>query len=101
MPGYSFTAATPGETIHSVCDGFGLPSVALVSGSATQFGVLPNLPTIQIGGIDATVTFPALISPGLYQINVTVPATLRTGDQPIIAIYGDIHTQDGLLISVK
>ena len=100
-PEYSFTPATAGETIILYATGFGLPSAALVSGSATQFGVLPNLPSIRIGGVAANVTFAALISPGLYQINVMVPATLTTGDQPITAVYGGVRAQDGLLLSVR
>ena len=38
-----------------------------------QSGALAPLPTIQIGGMPATVQFAGLVSPGLYQFNVVVP----------------------------
>ena len=45
-------------------------SPAIVNGSVTQSGTLPFLPVITIGGINATVQFAGVISPGL--INSTL-----------------------------
>ena len=74
FPGLS-TPAQPGETIVIYANGFGVSTVPVVSGSETQSGTLPTMPTIQIGSATATVTYAALISPGLYQFNVVVPTS--------------------------
>ncbi|MGO9228953.1 MAG: hypothetical protein ACLQKA_07055 [Bryobacteraceae bacterium] len=94
------TPAKPGETVLFYANGFGATSVPVVSGSETQSGTLSPLPVITIGGINAAVEFAGLISPGLFQINVTVPASLANGDQPITAKYGGTSTQAGTLITV-
>jgi uncharacterized protein (TIGR03437 family) len=98
-PGLS-TAAKPGETVLLYANGFGATSVPVVSGSEMQSGTLSPLPVITIGGINATVAFAGLVAPGEFQINVTVPASLANGDQPITATYGGASTQAGTLITV-
>lgn len=91
-PGYTFTPAKPGETIIFYAFGFGLPSASLVEGSAVQSGALPSLPSIQIGGTQADVKFAGVISPGLYQFNVSVPAAAASGDNTLTARYGGLTT---------
>ena len=69
-----------------VAYGLGLPNGAatsLTEGSATQSGSLPFTPQCSISSLLANVAA-ALISPGLYQLNVTVrrhrlPDSLETG----------------------
>src|ERR1017187_7554046 len=73
-PGCPVSPAQPGETIIVYGFGFGLPVTALTAGAASQSGSLPSLPVFQIGGLPATVNFSGLVSPGLYQFNVVVPA---------------------------
>ena len=51
--------------------------------------------------IAATVTFAGVISPGLYQLNVIVPATLADGDAALSASYGGASAPVGGLIAVK
>jgi uncharacterized protein (TIGR03437 family) len=41
------------------------------------------LAQVSIGGQPAQVQFCGIVSPGVYQINATVPAGLTTGDQPL------------------
>jgi uncharacterized protein (TIGR03437 family) len=86
-PGFS-TPATPGETIILYANGFGPTTPPVLKGSAIQMGTLPSLPSLQIGGMTATVGFAGLISPGLYQFNVTIPASAPNGDNPIQSEYG-------------
>jgi uncharacterized protein (TIGR03437 family) len=101
VPGYPFTPATPGETILLFGDAFGLPVSALTAGSDVQTGTLPTpWPQVTIGGIPATVQFAGLISPGLYQINVVVPATAADGDNQVIATYGGASSPSGAMIPV-
>jgi uncharacterized protein (TIGR03437 family) len=95
------TPAKPGEIIVLYANGFGATSVPVVRGSVAQSGALSPLPAIQIGGLAASVQFAGLISPGLYQFNVLVPATLADGDQPISATYNGSATQAGTLIAIQ
>ena len=94
------TPAQPGETIVLYANGFGAVSPAVVSGSETQSGSLNPLPVITIGGTAATVQFAGLISPGLFQFNVVVPASTPAGDNALTASYGGLTTQSGVLVTV-
>jgi uncharacterized protein (TIGR03437 family) len=99
-PGSS-TPAAAGETIVVYANGFGPVSPAVVSGSATQSGNLPSLPVVRIGTSIATVTFAGLVSPGLYQFNVQVPASAVSGDSSITATFNGNTTQAGTLLTIK
>jgi uncharacterized protein (TIGR03437 family) len=101
IPGYTFSPAKPGETVSLYGNGFGPTSTPVTSGSVTQSGTLSPLPIVKIGGVTATVTFAGLnVTPGEFQFNVAVPASLATGDQPITATYNGMTTQPGTLIPV-
>jgi len=56
---------------------------------------------IQIGGIAASVQFAGLISPGLFQFNVVVPAMATSGDHTLTAQYNGLTTQTGVLLNVQ
>lgn len=98
-PGLS-TPAQPGETILLYANGFGATSTPVVSGSETQSGSLNPLPVITIGKIPAIVQFAGLISPGLFQFNVVVPASTPAGDNALTATYSGLGTQSGVLVTV-
>jgi uncharacterized protein (TIGR03437 family) len=100
VPGYTFTPAQTGEIISIYANGFGPTSVAVTPGSGSQSGVLSPPPSIKIGGANATVSFAGLVSPGLFQFNVMVPATAPNGDLAINATYAGVSTQAGTLLSV-
>ena len=99
-PGLS-TPAQPGETIVLYAVGFGLPTTALVNGLATQSGTLPVLPVCLVGGAPAPLAFAGLISPGLYQLNLTIPATAANGDNAVSCTYTGATTPAGDLITVQ
>ena len=101
VPGYTFSPANPNETIILYANGFGLPSATLIDGAATQFGTLPALPAIQVGGATATVTFAGVVSPGLFQFNVVVPANAARGDNAVTAVYGGFTTPADARITVQ
>jgi uncharacterized protein (TIGR03437 family) len=101
VPAYPFTPARPGETIVLYGFGFGLPTTALANGSSAQSGALPSLPVITIGGASATVTFAGAISPGLYQLNVVVPTTAQSGDNPLACTYNGLAAPAGDLIAIQ
>lgn len=95
------TPASVGETVVLWTSGFGLPKDTLTPGSNSQSSPLPTLPTCQINNAPATVTFAGVVSPGLYQLNVTVPNGATNGDNPIQCTYQGVNTQDGLKITVS
>jgi uncharacterized protein (TIGR03437 family) len=104
-PGLS-SPAQAGETIVLYANGFGPTSTSVVSGSVTQSGSLAALPTIQIGGVPATVLSASLVAPGEYQFNVVVPTNAASGDQPIVAsvydnLYRTLSTQPGALLTIQ
>jgi len=101
VPGYSFSPAKPGETISIYANGFGSTSVPVVVGSDMQSGTLSPLLVVKIGSVDANVQFAGLISPGLFQFNVTVPSNTPDGDQPITATYRGASTQSTIFITVQ
>lgn len=40
-------------------------------------------------------------SAGLYQVNVTIPPGLGTGDLTLVATVGGLQTQSGIVISLQ
>jgi uncharacterized protein (TIGR03437 family) len=63
---------------------------------------LPLANTVQmtIGGVAVTPSFAGLSASGLYQFNVTVPASLPNGDAAVVATIGGVSSQTGLAITV-
>jgi uncharacterized protein (TIGR03437 family) len=100
FPGSS-TPARPGEAIVLYAVGFGLPANPLVNGSAIQSGSLPVLPVCKVGGAAAALSFAGLISPGLYQLNLTIPAMAANGDNSVSCTYDGSTTPAGDLIAVQ
>ena len=99
FPGAS-TPARRGETAVIWAVGFGLPVGPLTAGSATQSGTLPEKLTCTVGARRAAASI-ALVSPGLYQINLAVPSDAPPGDNPLTCIYGLFATPDGAILAVQ
>ena len=64
-------------------------------------GISQYTPVARIGGATAKVEFAGVVSPGLYQFNVVVPATAVNGDNAVTALYGGVSTPVGALITVQ
>lgn len=79
----------------------GQTSSQALGANAIAYAVAP--PTITIGGVQATVIADALnpSALGLYQIAVTVPSTVSTGDQQIVATVGGKNSPAGISIPVQ
>jgi uncharacterized protein (TIGR03437 family) len=87
------TPAEPGETIMLFATGFGPP---LSSGEALAVPL-----AIVIDGIAADVSFVGQVGPGLYQINVVVPSTVRLGqDALVIGLSGNFETQPNAFLTI-
>jgi len=102
LPGVTTTPAQPGETILLYGTGFGptnppLPTAQLVT---TPEPLPANSVQISIGGVAATASFAGLVSPGLYQFNVTVP-NLPNGDAAVLATINGVATQTGVSVTVQ
>ena len=99
-PGYT-TPAKPNEVVSLYAVGFGLPAGALTNGSSSQAGSLATLPVCTVGNLAAVVSFAGLISPGLYQLNLTIPAGIGDGDQSVSCTYGGSSTPGTDKITVQ
>ena len=98
-PGYS-TPAQAGRDHPPVCQWFRTHLHRRRRRIERAIGVAAPLPTVTVGGLPATVQFAGLISPGLYQFNVVLPASLPSGDNSLTATYNGLSTQPGVLISI-
>jgi uncharacterized protein (TIGR03437 family) len=100
--GYPTVAAKAGDTIALFGTGFGPTSPAVTPG-VPYSGAAPtiNPVTIRINNASVTPAFAGLSGAGLYQLNLTVPPGLGTGDVPLQATVGGIQTASGFVISLQ
>jgi uncharacterized protein (TIGR03437 family) len=91
--------AARGSTVVIYSNGLGPVSNTPASGgpspSPPSLAATSLLPTVSIGGVPAPVLFSGLTpgSIGLYQINVTVPASANTGNQPLVVAVNGVNSQ--------
>jgi len=94
--------AQPGEVVVMFGNGFGATNPPVQNGQViTSPASLTGTPTISIGGTQATIVYSGLTATGLYQFNVTVPATAADGDLPVTASIGGVTSPDGVLLTVQ
>ena len=76
--------------------------VAPTNGTGLNKPILPV--TATIGGVTAPVQYygsaPGIVY-GVMQVNITIPAGLSAGSQPIVISVGTAPTQSGVTISVQ
>jgi len=95
-------AVKPGDVLELFGTGFGPVSPAVPAGLIFSGAYRSANPiTVTVGGVAANVSWGGLISPGLFQLNVTVPATLASGDHPIIASSGGVNSQTNALLGIQ
>jgi len=101
ISGVTTTAAAPGETIVLYGTGFGQTNPAIPNGQLVPTALdLVDWPTVYVDAMQGEVTFAGLVGPGLYQVNVTLPASLTSGDHFIVALLGEAGTQPGAFITI-
>jgi uncharacterized protein (TIGR03437 family) len=100
--GYPTVAAKAGDSIALFGTGFGPTNPAVMPGVVFS-GAAPTTSavTLSINNVSVTPTFAGLSGAGLYQINLTVPPGLGTGDVPLQATVGGIQTPSGVVISLQ
>ena len=59
-----------------------------------------NTVTVALDGSPAEVLWAGLVGPGLYQINIRVPASLSDGDKAVVASIAGVNSQSGALLKV-
>jgi len=87
----SNASVRPGDVLEIFATGLG-PTTPAVAPGLVFLGANPTvtLPTVGIGSASAAVSYCGLIGAGLYQINLTVPASLGAGT------YSVVVTQSGV-----
>lgn len=92
----------PGEIVQFFATGFGKTNP--LTPSDTLFAGAPEVvtpPKVTIGGRDAGLLGKGnLVSPGLYQFNLTIP-DVADGDQPIVAEIGTAKSAANVYLTVK
>jgi uncharacterized protein (TIGR03437 family) len=94
-------AASSGDALELFGTGFGAATGAPDTGTVFT-GAYPtiNAVSVTIGGVAAPVSFAGLVGPGLYQINITVPAGLPAGDKPILAMVNSMSSASTALLKI-
>jgi uncharacterized protein (TIGR03437 family) len=100
--GYPTVAAKVGDSVVLFAVGLGptnpvVPAGQAFSGAAST----TNAVSLLINKFSAAPSFAGLSSAGLYQINLTVPAGLGTGDVSLVATVGGVQTPAGVVISLQ
>jgi len=86
------TPATRGQYVMIYCSGLGpvsnQPATGAAAVDASSITIQP--PSVTIGGVQAPVSFSGLAPgfPGLYQVNITVPAGVAAGTPAITVAIG-------------
>jgi len=100
--GYPTVAATAGDSVELFGVGFGpvnppVPAGQPFSGAAATVAPV----TVYLNGISITPTFAGMSSAGLYQLNITIPSGLPTGDVFLQATVSDSQTPSGAVIALQ
>jgi len=100
--GYKTVPARAGDSVVIFGLGFGptnpaVPAGQFFSGSAAALDPIQ----LTINGITVTPSFAGMSAPGLFQINLTLPAGLGSGDQSISATVNGASTQSNVVIALQ
>jgi uncharacterized protein (TIGR03437 family) len=100
--GYATVPAKAGDIVSLFGAGFGPTNPAVPAGQPFS-GAAPvtDFISMTINGQPVTPSFAGLSAPGLYQFNLTIPAGLGTGDQPLTAADNGASTQPGVVIALQ
>lgn len=102
IPGRTSRPARPGEFVSIFCGGLGQTIPPLASGAPGNAEPTVEMPTLTIGGQNATVSFSGAAPgfAGLYQINAIVP-NLPAGDHEVLINIGGRQSRAGVTIRVQ
>jgi len=100
--GYPTVAAKAGDTVSLFGTGFG-PTDPVVTPGRPFSGSAPTINDVKvkINSVNVPPAFAGLSGPGLYQLNLTIPAGLGTGDVSLQGVVGGVQTPSGVVISLQ
>jgi uncharacterized protein (TIGR03437 family) len=100
--GYKTVAAKAGDSLVLFGVGFG-PTSPTVPAGAAYGGAAPANDTIalMINNLPVVPAFSGITGAGLFQMNLTVPSGLGSGDVPLAATVENIKTPAGVVLSVQ
>jgi hypothetical protein len=91
-----------GDSVELFGTGFGSTNSAVPAGQTFSGAAATTSPVgLQINNLSVLPSFAGLSGAGLYQINVTVPAGLGTGDVALQASVAGVQTPSGVVISLQ
>jgi uncharacterized protein (TIGR03437 family) len=101
LSGVNTVSANPGDTILLYGTGFG-PTTPATDPASLVTSPVPtaNAVKIQIHTQQVPVAFAGLVSPGLYQFNITVPE-LPDGEYPVTAEVAGVRTSKMVKLEIK
>jgi uncharacterized protein (TIGR03437 family) len=100
--GYQTVAAKAGDTVELFSVGLGPTNPVVLAGQVFSSAAATTNPVnLLINKVNVIPTFAGLSSAGLYQINLTIPAGLGTGDVSLVATVGGAQTPSGVVISLQ
>jgi uncharacterized protein (TIGR03437 family) len=101
--GYATVAAEAGDVVELFANGLGPTTPAVPAGQASSVAAATANPvTLLINNVSVTPSFAGLSDgAGLYQINLTIPPGLGTGDVSLLATVGGVQTPSTVVISLQ
>jgi len=107
FPGSGFAPAYPNEYVTVYATGFGATTPAIAPGAfPTQLASATGTVTVTLGGVAipaANVLYAGVTpeSPGLYQVNLLIPATTPNGNLPLTIQIGSQQSPAGAYLTVQ
>jgi len=107
FPGSGFAPAYPNEYVTVYGTGFGVTNPAVPPGTfPTQLASAAGTVTVMLGGVAipaANVLYAGVTpaSPGLYQVNLLIPANTPNGNLPLVIQIGSQQSPAGAYLTVQ
>jgi uncharacterized protein (TIGR03437 family) len=107
FPGSGFAPAYPNEYVTVYATGFGATNPAVAPGAfPTQLASATGTVTVTLGGVvipAANVLYAGVTpgSPGLYQVNLLIPANTPNGNLPLTIQIGSQQSPAGAYLTVQ
>ncbi len=102
--GFTTVPVKSGDIVELFGVGFGPTSPPIAAGAVLQpgqYGTATSPVNMLINGVPVTPSFVGITEAGTFQINLTIPPAVGTGDLTIVALVGGMQTPNGVLISAQ
>ena len=100
--GYATVAAKAGDSVALFGTGFGPTNPSVQAGQPYSGAAATTTPvTVKINNVTVPTAFAGLSAAGVYQLNLTIPSGLGSGDVTLQATVGGAQTPAGAVISLQ